>query len=377
MLLPAFLVAAQAQFETRLTVATLQSPESIAVGDFNHDGKLDVAVAAFLQSDQVTVLLGKGDGTFRAPVNYAAGVGPRSVIAADLNGDGKLDLAVADFATSGTVAVLLGNGDGTFQTPKILSTPETPNFVAVGDFNGDHKLDLVVADTPSVSVLLGNGDGTFQPPISFNPTYAPSALGVGDLNHDGKLDLVVGEQFFATSQAQIFLGNGDGTFQMGASYAVGTQPSSIAVGSFRRNGRLDLAVASNQGLGVAVLLGNGDGTFQQAVTYASPGAAYWVASADLNGDGKLDLAVANFSLGTSPPSTEVSVFIGNGDGTFGLPESYPTGGENTFVASGDFNGDKELDLVVTDALNNDVLVLLNTGRWDCHPQRLYLLLLSS
>jgi len=356
----ALVTPAAAQFETRTTVSTLQQPESIAVGDFNHDGKLDLAIAAYLGGDQVAVLLGNGDGTFQAPAYYPAGLGPYSVAAADLNNDGNLDLVVADFAVSGTVAVLLGNGDGTFQLPATYPTPQTPKFVAVADFNGDGKLDLVITDSPYVSVMLGNGDGTFQSPISFSPTHAPSALGIGDFNHDGKLDLAVAEQFAGISQVQIFLGNGNGTFQQGSAYAVGTDPTSVAVASLRGDGKLDLAVAGFLGPGISALLGNGNGTFQQAVTYPVP-SAYWVAAADLNGDGKLDLAVANFSLPTSPPTTVLSVLMGNGDGTFQNAVNYPSGGENTYIAVGDFNGDKKPDLVVTDPLNNDVLELLNTG----------------
>lgn len=351
---------ALAQFETRTIVPTLRSPESIAVGDFNHDGKPDLAVAAYFQGHQIAVLLGNGDGTFQPPVNYLAGVDPYSVAAADFNDDGNLDLAVADYAISGTVSILLGNGDGTFQAAKAYSTPQTPTFVAVGDFNNDHKLDLVIIDYPMISVMLGNGDGTFQSPISFMPQQGLTALGIGDFNHDGKLDLAVGKQDGGLSQVQIFLGNGDGTFQAGTNYPVGPAPSSIAVADFRHNGKLDLAVACSFGMGVAVLLGNGDGTFQQAVTYSSS-SAYWVTTADLNGDGKLDLAVSNFNVGTAPPSSVASTLLGNGDGTFQPAVTYPAGGEGTYVAVADFNDDKKPDLVVTDAFNSDVVVLLNTG----------------
>jgi FG-GAP-like repeat/Protein of unknown function (DUF1573) len=269
-----------------------------------------------------------------------------------------LDIAAA--GASG-IDILLGNGDGTFQPATQYLLPGAPFFVAVGDFNNDHKLDLVFISFGTIGVMFGNGDGTFLSPIYFSPPHTPSSLGVGDFNHDGKLDLAIGEQFGGTSQAQIYLGNGNGTFQLGNTYAVGVSPTSIAVADLRKNGKLNLAVACMGSGAIFVLLGNGNGTFQQAVSYTGPGFAYWVAVADLNGDGKLDLAGANFSLGTSPPTTEVSVFLGNGDGTFGPPTNYPSGGENTYIAVGDFNNDKKPDLAVVDSFNSDALVLLNTG----------------
>ena len=141
--------------------------------------------------------------------------------------------------------------------PAPYTVPQLATFVAVSDLNGDHKADLVVISSHTINIMLGNGDGTFQLPISFNPPYAPSALGVGDFNRDGKMDLAMAEQFAGINQVQIFLGNGDGTFQAGVSYPVSSEPSSVAVGDFRADGKLDLAVA-NTGGNVSVLLGTGN-----------------------------------------------------------------------------------------------------------------------
>jgi hypothetical protein len=339
-----------AQLETRDTIPNLQFPYSIAVGDFRHDGKLDLVVA----SSQVAVLLGNGDGTFQPAQNYAIPSAPRWVAVADFNGDGNLDIAAADALG---VSILLGNGDGTFHLTNSYTIPNTPTFVAVGDFNSDHIPDLVLLAFHTVSVMLGNGDGTFQPPISFSPPYAPSSLGVGDFTGKGKLDLAIGEQFGAISQVQIFLGNGNGTFQAGASYSVGPDPTSIAVADFRSDHKLDLAVASVLGSGVSVLLGNGDGTFQQAVVYPVV-AAYGVTAGDLSGDGKIDLAVASFGDGAAPG---VYVFDGNGDGTFQTAQYFPAGKEPRFVAFGDFNGDHMTDLAVADFELSEIDILLNTG----------------
>ena len=149
----------------------------MAVGDFNGDGKADLAVANY-GSDNVSVLLGNGNGTFQAAVNYAAGTSPHSVAVGDFNGDGKADLAVANYG-SNNVSVLLGNGNGTFQAAVNYAAGTSPCSVAVGDFNGDGKADLAVANYGSnnVSVLLGNGNGTFQAAVNYAAGTDPSLGG--------------------------------------------------------------------------------------------------------------------------------------------------------------------------------------------------------
>jgi hypothetical protein len=345
-----------AQFETRAKIPTASSPFAAAVGDFNRDGKLDMATA----NNNLQVFLGNGDGTFQAPVNYLEGAYILSVAAADLNHDGKLDLVVTDLLG---LVVLMGNGDGSFQTGKTYPAPCGPYFanVRTGDFNGDHKLDLIVTyssgDCLYVGVLLGNGDGTFQePPINTSTSLSTTAIGIGDFNRDGKQDVVVADS--TTNQVEILLSNGDGTFSPGAIYSVGSFPLSLAVVDLRRIGNLDLAVGTLFG-GVNVLLGNGDATFQTAAGIGVK-SVNSIISADFNGDGKPDLAVSQDEF----PSG-VSVITGNGDGSFQLPKYYPTGVTNRFVASGDFNGDHQTDLVASAHYSetgiDEMTVLLNTG----------------
>jgi hypothetical protein len=333
------------------------NPDSAAVGDFNGDGKLDLAVANY-GSDNVSILLGNGDGTFQAAVNYGAGEFPESVAVGDFRGDGKLDLVVANQG-SNNVSILLGNGDGTFQAAVNYGVGSSPTSVAVGDFNGDGKLDLVVANSFSNngSILLGNGDGTFQAAVNYGAGLTLFSVAVGDFNGDGKLDLAV-----AGSDVSILLGNGDGTFKTAVQYVAGLEPNSLAVADFNGDGKLDLAVANYESNNVSILLGKGDGTFQAAVDYgigtenypATPGS---VAVGDFNGDGKLDLVVAGVE---SDGVSVVSVLLGNGDGTFQAAVNYGAGAQ-TSVAVGDFNGDGRLDLAFPVMLQTPLASLSSTG----------------
>jgi hypothetical protein len=278
-------------------------PVAAATGDFNGDGKLDLAIAA--RADVVSdrfvacIWLGNGDGTFVPPDSCVdTGLRPTSVAVGDFNGDGKLDLAVTNSGDN-NLTILLGNGDGTF-TPAVLppATGSFPISIVAGDFNGDGRLDLAVANdlSDNVTVLLGNGDGTFTPTSSSPATGPiPTAIAVGDFNADGKLDLAVTNN---DGTLTILLGNGDGTFKpTSSSPATGPMPTAIAVGDFNADGKLDLAVAVGQGedSGVAVLQGNGDGTFTSKSFLTAGGIEQGsLVAGDFNNDGRLDLAVSNY-----------------------------------------------------------------------------------
>ena len=332
-------------------------PESVAVGDFNCDGKPDLVTPDGFTSS-VSELLGNGDGTFQTAQSYATGTPavydiPVYVAVGDFNGDHKPDLVVAN-QNSNSISVLLGNGDGTFQTAMKFGVGSNPVSVAVGDLNGDHKLDLVVANeySDTFSVLMGNGDGTFQAAQDYSTGgRLPVSLAIADFNGDGKADLAIANQNGGITVG-VLLGNGDGTFQTAQNFEVGVTPNDVVVGDFNGDGKLDLAVSS-VAPAVSVLLGNGDGTFQALREFAAPGEPYGLTVADLNGDGKQDLAVADVV------ANQVSVLLGNGDGTFQDIENFPSGFFPAAVVAADFNSDGKQDLAVVNELNSSVSVMLN------------------
>lgn len=354
---PDFRYAPTYRIATDLSPASL--PTGAAVGDFNGDGKLDVATSNTYEH-KVSILLGNGDGSFPAPVHYGSHYG-YAIVTADFNGDGKLDLAVTNGSENG-VDIFIGTGTGTFGAPTTVPTGPaevntTPYSLAAADFNGDGKMDLVTGNsgTANMSLLLGNGNGTFGAFTHLDVGGSPSHIAVGDLNNDSKMDIAVTRQ--SSTVVAVRSGNGNGTFESVVSYAMGeagaVYTNAVAIGDFNGDGFRDLAAANDDAVAIR-LNNNGNGTFADVVTYPAIGRPAHLALGDLNGDTKLDVVTAN-------GYADASVFFGNGDGTLDPALHYGANLSPRFVALGDFNGATGLDIAVVNQTSNDVSVLLNLG----------------
>jgi hypothetical protein len=377
-------------------------PTAVAVADLNGDGTPDLAVANS-GSGNVSILLGNGDGTFQAGVNFDAGMpNPDALATGDFNQDGKLDLAVFE---PGVLSVLLGQGDGSFQATKTLALTSTTARMAAADFNLDKKLDIAVSNfdpiNESIDILLGKGDGTFQSAkqtsVGSRDPLGNGSFGASDINSDGKPDLVVS----GYHSINILLGNGDGTFRQGTSinvpdallpnnpiYPIGTLYASFSISNLEAadlngDGKTDLVVLA-EGFGklcqsgacigtndrseaISLFLGNGDGSFQGEQTFAT--AVRLVGSdgqlhgsqivgmllGNFDGDGTIDVVDRRCDSGCT-----LEALLGLGDGTFAPALLLPDAGP--LQVAQDLNGDQLSDLVVLDiSTANTIDVLLNTA----------------
>ena len=272
-------------------------PTGIGAGDFNGDGLLDLAVSlAANDTENVGILLGTGGGGFGAPSLLSIANFPADLAVGDFNGDGKFDFGLADFNSgvqTADVVVLPGIGDGTFG-PAVKTTLGSgdPLGIVAADFNGDLVPDVGVlihtndlSDRVSAVTALGNGDGTFSSVKQYGLGKGLGELASADINRDGILDLVGSAP--DSGGAVPLLGVGDGTFVPQAAVRIGTRPQWLAIADFTADGVPDLAIADQGGL-LWALPGLGDGTFGARTAYASTTGP--LAAADLDGNGTLDVA---------------------------------------------------------------------------------------
>jgi hypothetical protein len=291
--------------------------------------------------------------------SFAVGIKPFGIVSADFDKDGKQDLATANF-NSNNVSILLGSGNGNFSAATHFPVGTAPGWIIVADFNGDNNLDLANTNffSDDVSILLGTGTGTFANAVNYTTgnSTAPKQLISKDFNMDGKLDLVVTDAS-SNNQLSVLLGTGTGSFSAPMNFTVvpmGDNPIGVASADFNGDNIPDLATANWNLNYISVIFGNGIGGFGPASTFPLASSAISITSADFNGDNKADLVV-------STTANEVSVLLGVGNGTFGAPISYTVGMNPRSVNPVDFNGDSKLDIATCNQNSGDISVLLGTG----------------
>ena len=337
-------------------------PTGVAVGDLNGDGIPDLVVCNKVENT-VAVLLGNGDGTFRAPVIYDLNpeTSAAAVVVADFNNDGKLDVAVTfpHSLLGGDVVILLGNGDGTLGTPRHVPGDYSPIQMLAVDVNGDKNMDLVFGNNGYPSILFGNGDGTFQPIVDLPSTGECFGVAVADFNADGRLDVAC-VTFNPIVTLEVILQNRDGSFTLGATYP---QPDwqygyGIVAGDLNGDGKADVVMGAYGSGDGGIFFGNGDGTFQPPISLIVGSGATNMLLKDFNNDKLLDLEVGNFEQ----TSGGLSVYTNPGNGVFNYQQAdyLTTAGGTNLVAAGDFNVDGYLDVVSADYNANVVSVFLNT-----------------
>jgi hypothetical protein len=361
-------------FGPAINTPTAVKPVSLAVGDFNRDGKDDLAVTT---SQSVLIFLGKGAGQFNAPTTVPrVGSSPGFVTVGDFNKDGRQDLAVMDTdpatnTSTGNISILLGKGDGSFQSSTIAHAGTSADHIAVGDFNADGNPDMVVTffSLAQVKVYLGNGSGGFPKETTLTTKIGGVAVNggasvvTGDFNRDGKQDFAVAiSNAIQPTKGAIVTFQGDGTglkFDQKAELPL-ADPITVTVGDFNQDGKLDIASASFVGAKLFIWRGDGAGNFGSPDIFATLGATSltpaMVAAADFNLDGKTDLAASTLN-GVVEILAEPAA-----PGTVQLPTF--TAGSGVFV--GDFNQDGRLDIAAAQGTPNQpasgISVLLNTSR---------------
>ncbi|MFO0579177.1 MAG: FG-GAP-like repeat-containing protein [Polyangia bacterium] len=345
-------------FDSPRSTPGLAFGQRAVTADLNGDRRTDIIEAGF---SDVFVWRAAADGSLLPPSIYPVGTQPQALLVLEANGDGKPDLVLGQAA--GRLSLLTGGGDGTLGAATGLrDAPGGVDALASGDLNGDRKADFLALCGDKLAVRLSRGDGTFDSAADVTLPAVAQRLLVGDFNKDGKADVYLAADAM-TPLSTLLLGKGDGTFQ--APRTISPAPlrgvSVAAAGDLDLDGKLDLALGSSGDNLALLAFGRGDGTFvEDAVAPGTPSA---IASADVNRDGKQDV------LAVGAGTNKAYVFLGNGDGTLQAARSYDTDKGASALATGDFNGDGKLDLVVANYDANTVSLLPGNGDGTFQPQR--------
>ncbi len=346
-----------------------RAPQAIATGDFNGDGYGDL-VTANGTSDDVSVLLGNGNGTFRSAVSFGVGKIPLALVAEDMDKDGVLDLVLA-LSGSDQVVVLKGDGKGLFQKLSKQTAGKGATFLAVHDLNGDGWSDVVAINSGrfgsyppfNLSLLMNDGKGRLEKPLTYEDTRGkdlfPTGVLVGEFTGDDQVDLAVTWSQPSWSSANglvsILKNSGDGTFQVFKDLKPGLTLSAIQGADIDHNGLLDVAVTSLYADTVRILLQQKPGEFRMLDPMKVGFAPVGVEIQDINQDDELDLVVVNRD------SNSLSLFVGDGTGSITTVGHFGVGATPAAVVVHDFDQDSRLDLATASTNVDGVSVLLSGG----------------
>jgi hypothetical protein len=347
-------------FTAQTATATIAEPRDVVAGDLNRDGKLDLVVASSSAgASLVRVQTGVGNGTFNAGSNYNLGVASATntnivrLATGDFNKDGKLDVATT-VADSDLMTVMLGDGAGALAAGTTYATGTDPRHLAVGDMDNDGDPDIAVAnhDSNNVSVFINDGTGAFAAKVDYATDTGPVSVSISDLNRNGKADLAVATD---TAKTSTLLGVGDGTFAAAASYTAPNGGGDIQVRDITRDGKPDLIIAQGIAQSVTVYPGDGSGAFSTANSTSVGQTVENLGFGDFDADGDVDVAC------TLTSGTERFTTIPNtGGGTLGTPVNVTSGNVPQGLATGDFNKDGALDFVTALWGDSQIQVFLGT-----------------
>ena len=333
----------------------LSFPTAVAIGDFNGDSLSDL-VTANPTTDDISLLLGNGDGSFTDQVKFIVGDSPIDIVVGDFNNDSKLDVVTLNLSSS-DVTFLAGDGQGGFSTSTSIAIGTSAlNNLETADLDNNGSLDLVIGSgSNTVFVLLGQGDGTFAAPVPIDAGSSPLAntfVQIADLNDDGVLDILSDNRSISSSLA-VLVGAGDGTFATGAVIANTTSTLQAVTGDINNDGLDDIAAVNFSDL--VILLGQAGGGFSAPAVIGqfTGGIDGQIAIQDVNGDSTADILVTRF------PDDNVEILLGNGAGAFASPVSFGAGDRPREMAFADFNGDEAIDIVLVNSEGRDLSVLLN------------------
>ena len=323
-------------------------PYEMAVGDFNGDGKLDV-VTANNGTNDLSVLLGNGNGTFAPEVRLPNVADPYGLVVGDFNGDGHLDIVAVNYQSS-NLEVFLGRGDGTFKSPQTypLISPNLPTITAELEGNGVPQVLVANPQAGTISIFNSQGDGTLSLLSTLDVGGSPSGMVVGDFNGDGRPDLAVTDA--ASGELLVFLGLGDGTFESPVRYQVGKLPRSPIAEDLENDGILDIILINTGSNDVSLLFGRGDGTFEPAQVFPTGLEPTSLLAGANNGDGTVDIVAVNRS------SEDYTEAIFKPGGNFSITTVKLAGITPSTLVTGDFTGDGKADLVIDDSTTGRVYV---------------------